>query len=333
VVKREYFRWLLNSSGELACILSADMLESSMISTRPASLSLPELPTAAFSSPDGACVILSFPKTSEPFVVKAYHWSTFGSTQGIALDISPMEGQDFTITSMVHRGSVHMLELDLTSSTCNSIALDITKKVTEFIFKERGSRNFPISGTASGTMHNCLIDCHADVWTRFPVVPAVQRQTITSSAGRQPRKIVFVTEEYRPDFARYFTELIRSFEQTTKKPTGDELKSIIVKSLLFDDLRMFFSTATSISQFRAGEWLVDLLCLIPIHVAVTRENRFIPLKDGVSSVELERSLLGAEVGRIVDSLSLGWYESIFQSYMATKVSGDQKRVSHNSDFH
>ena len=36
-------------------------------------------------------------------------------------------------------------------------------------------------------------------------------------------------------------------------------------------------------------------------------------------LRLEKSLLGAEVNRIVDSLSLGWYESIFQSYWASKV--------------
>lgn len=65
--------------------------------------------------------------------------------------------------------------------------------------------------------------------------------------------------------------------------------------------------------------MVDLLCLIPIHIAIARDNRFIPLKDGVWTPDLERSLLGAEVGRIVDFISFGWYESIFQSYMSTKV--------------
>ena len=54
-------------------------------------------------------------------------------------------------------------------------------------------------------------------------------------------------------------------------------------------------------------------------LAVTRENRFIPLKDGVWDPEYERSLLGADVHAIVDALSLGWYESLLQSYMATKV--------------
>ena len=79
-----------------------------------------------------------------------------------------------------------------------------------------------------------------------------------------------------------------------------------------------------VSQLKLGEWLVDLLCLIPIHIAITRENRFIPLKDGVTSSEWEKSLLGADVSRIIDGLSLGWYESIFQSYMASKVRVDYR---------
>jgi hypothetical protein len=75
----------------------------------------------------------------------------------------------------------------------------------------------------------------------------------------------------------------------------------------------------NVSRHRVGEWLVELLCLIPIHIAVCSENRFVPLADGVLSSDLERSLLGAEVTKIMDELPFGWYESIFQSYLATKV--------------
>jgi len=72
---------------------------------------------------------------------------------------------------------------------------------------------------------------------------------------------------------------------------------------------------------------------------VTGQNRFIPLRDGVISQEFEQSLLGADVARIAEEcvqsfshssqfssiefdirLSFGWYESIFASYLARKVS-------------
>lgn len=115
--------------------------------------------------------------------------------------------------------------------------------------------------------------------------------------------------------------MVTSFETQTRKPTGSELKNITVDSLGCAELLLkcsslgdWIETSTPV-----GEWLVDVLCLIPIHVAITKENRFVPLKDGVSSPELEKSLLGAEVGAIIDALSLGWYESIFQSYLSQKV--------------
>ena len=132
---------------------------------------------------------------------------------------------------------------------------------------------------------------------------------------------MFVTDRNFDMFAPYFSDMIYTFERTTKKPTGNVLKSIKVSATSFSVFaqELCGTKPWNVSQYRAGGWIVDLLCLIPIHLAVTKEDRFVPLKDGVYSPELERSLLGAEVNHIVDSISFGWYESLFQSYMATKV--------------
>ena len=115
--------------------------------------------------------------------------------------------------------------------------------------------------------------------------------------------------------------MISAFEKTSRKPTGNELNSIKVSARTFHSFTQEFLSSPNwpVSCFRAGEWLADLLCLIPIHIAITHENRFVPLKDGVVSPQLEKSLLGAEVNKILDSLTLGWYESIFQLYWASKV--------------
>lgn len=215
---------------------------------------------------------------------------------------------------------MHLVTLDIGAETCRSFALDITRKVTEFTFKEKGARG-GVAKSEDVTAHNCLIDCHAEVWTRFPVLPAVQRETITSFSNRCPRTLVFITDRDHQVFVPHFHELISHFERMSKKPTGNLLKSIVVSATTY----AAFSNALlggvewNVSKFRAGEWLTEFLCLIPIQIAVTKENRFIPLKDGVYSTELEKSLLGADVNRIVDFLSFGWYESLFQSYMAKKV--------------
>ena len=221
---------------------------------------------------------------------------------------------------MVNRNNIHLIGLQLDRRSCRSVVLDITRKATEFTFQERRSKGSSSHG-GKQTVHNCLIDCHSDVWTRFPVVPAVKRHTITSSSERQQKTLLFVTDDHRRPFSSHFSDLISAFEKTSRKPTGDELKSIIVSAQRFPSFTREFISSPDwpVSRFRAGEWLADLLCLIPIHIAITHENRFVPLKDGVVSPELEKSLLGAEVNRIVDSLTLGWYESIFQSYWASKV--------------
>ena len=279
------------------------------------------MPRAVYSSPDGACAFV-VQENEGVSTVTAYHWTTFASTDGIAIPLPnfPVDLSGALLTSIVNRNNIHLIGLDVTSQTCRSVVLDITYKATEFTFQEERSRVQTERGKE--TAHNCLIDCHSDVWTRFPVVAAVKRRTITSSSERERRRLTFVTEHDQRPFAFYFAEMVRNFTKTSRKPTGDVLKSIIVSARTFPSFARGFLTNPEwpVSRFRAGEWLADLLCLIPIHIAVTLDNRFVPLKDGILSAQLETSLLGAEVNRIVDSLSLGWYESIFQSYWAAKVS-------------
>jgi len=165
------------------------------------------------------------------------------------------------------------------------------------------------------------LDCHPEVWAQFPVVPAVERRTVTCSSERQQKTFTFITENHMRPFGSYFSDLIQTFERTVRKPAGEELHRIKVSAIQFSWFKdhVALRSEWNVSRYRVGEWLVDLLCLIPIHIAVCRENRFIPLADGVFTPALERSLLGAEVNQIVDKLSFGWYESIFQSYLATMV--------------
>ncbi|KAI0959615.1 hypothetical protein AcW1_004397 [Taiwanofungus camphoratus] len=281
---------------------------------RPASLQLQQIPDRVFSTTDGSCFLVFNCGEGDP-CMRAYHWSTFGSTQGILIPLTGAKDDNFAITSLVKRTNVHLIGLDISAHRCHSVALDIKRKATEFTFKEKG-KNTPQNGGDKKVAHNCFIDCHAEVWTKFPVVPAVRRQTITSSANRSPRSIIFVTDRDHTAYPTYFVDLILSFERTARKPTASELSSTVVEARKYE--AFVLNPLQDVSTFCAGEWLVDLLCLIPLHIAITRDNRFIPLKDGVYSADLERSLLGADVARIVDNLSFGWYESLFASYMAKK---------------
>lgn len=282
-------------------------------------MELSHVPSAIYSSPDGSCLLVAHPIDAGTHFT-AYHWSTFGSTPGISLGILDIPLPHAAVLTSFNRRSIHLVHLDTETNRCLSVTLDITRKITEFMFKEKGARS-NLQGDTDSTIHNCLIDCHTEVWTRFPVIPAVRRQTISSRSERQKKTLLFVTNYDHHRFAPRFGDMIEAFERATRKPTGNELRGILVSAVTFDNwiAGILSGARREATRFRAGEWLVDFLCLIPIHIAITKENRFIPLKDGVSSAELEKSLLGAEVGRIVDSLSFGWYESIFQSYMASQV--------------
>ncbi|KAI1789535.1 hypothetical protein LXA43DRAFT_892776, partial [Ganoderma leucocontextum] len=282
---------------------------------RPATLQLPSRPSSIHSTPDGSCFFAIDEPTEDADIValRAYHWTSFGSPEGIKVDVPKRVLGGCIVTSLLSRENIYLVGIDLTDSVLRSVAFKITRRMTAFTFKEKGG---PKAGRQEQTAsHNSLIDCHVDVWTRFPVVPAVRRETVVS-ALRERKSRVFVLNVDPTPVEPHFSTLIGDFKRITHKPVGDELKSIQVVALSHTTfLRRY---PLDLSTFRAGEWLVELICLIPIHVAITRDNRFLPLKDGVWSPEVERSLLGADVAKIVDSISFGWYESLFQSYMATK---------------
>ena len=287
-----------------------------VLSVRPATLQLLSRPSSVHSTPDGACLFaIDEPADDNNTVsLSAYHWASLGSSEGIKIKIPRSAAAGCIITSFHSRNHVYLLGVDLAHGVVRSVAFTITRRVTEFTFKEKG-------GQAAGrnmqtTRHNSIVDCHAEVWKRFPVVPAVHRETLMM-ASRKPRALVFVSSIDHSPFKAHFSSLIEEFERTTRKPVGDELEKICVIATDHDS----FSDEEPFerSRFRAGEWLVELLCLIPIHIAVTKDNRFVPLKDGVWSADVERMLLGADVAKIVDSITFGWYESLFTSYMAKKV--------------
>lgn len=250
--------------------------------------------------------------------------ATFGATGGIPLAIPDFPLDSAVLTSMLSRGRAFLLSLDTDTQCVNSVAIYFAGKVAEVLIQDNGNRNGSNNDArtlARTTQHNVLLDCYKEVWEQFPVIPAIKGRTSTSSvAERQPRSLTFITEKPTQPFTSHFSNLVQGFVRTTKKPTGNELRGIKVSAVDFNSFRTetVFEPNWNLTRYHVGEWLVDLLCLVPIHVAVCRDNQFVPLANGINSPELERSLLGAGVNQILDHLSFGWYESIFK-HMAKKV--------------
>ena len=174
------------------------------------------------------------------------------------------------------------------------MVLRIASKTNEYAFRDIGRR---ADNVEQASVNNSLIDCHSDVWTRYPVQAAIQRETAVGTK-HCPRSITFISSRSPDAFTTYFKALIRDFEQTTRKPTRRQLADIRVSAWpSFDPT----TPKLAPSQFKTGDWLVGLFCLIPIHIAVTGQNRFIPLRDGVISPDFEQSLLGADVAHIAEA--------------------------------
>jgi hypothetical protein len=152
----------------------------------------------------------------------------------------------------------------------------------------------------SAGINNSLIDCHAEVWTRFPVHGGAVKRELSKTAILQARSILFVSSALPSKFPQYFATLIRDFETKTRKPTRGFLKQIKIAASQ-ECPPDFLCGDIATSELPLGEWLVGMFCLIPIHLAVTNSNRFNPLKDGMSSPEFERSLLGANVIQIAQA--------------------------------
>lgn len=113
----------------------------------------------------------------------------------------------------------------------------------------------------------------------------------------------------------YFTAMTQDFTRQSHKPTGKHLSNIGVRMLLNRDMLWHHS---ALQPCKAGEWFVELISLIPIHIAVARDNCFLPYKDGISGEAIQQELLGTEVADIIDIITLGPYEAILGSYMATR---------------
>ncbi|CAE6339205.1 unnamed protein product [Rhizoctonia solani] len=308
------------SGAEEVCLIEtsgrARVLSLVTLNFRPASIQISGRIVDAFSTPDGSCllvVVAAEESTALQHKLLVFHWASFGATQnGINAAILPASNLGRVVTSFQGRNHIHLVSFSQETMIATSLSLQIKQKATEFSFRSNQNES---TTSSMETVNNCLIDCHMDVWTRFPVAPAVARSTI-SSLGREPRKLIFASLSSMESLGSYFSRMVTKFERTTCKPIDTELRSTSVVALT-DPLDVLVQS-TQCSRYLLGSFIVGLICLIPLHLAITRDNRFIPLKDGIWDPEHERSLLGADVPGIINSLSIGWYESLFQSYMATK---------------
>lgn len=108
--------------------------------------------------------------------LRAFHSAAFGSSNdGIvpSPDTIFHRAESFTVTSLEYRDNPHIIALCPSNHSLCSLSLKISKKTTDFQYQSKNEQRQRT--TQQDTEHNSLIDCLSDVWTRYPVVPAVRR--------------------------------------------------------------------------------------------------------------------------------------------------------------
>ncbi|RIA99609.1 hypothetical protein C1645_746686 [Glomus cerebriforme] len=181
---------------------------------------------------------------------------------------------------------------------------------------------FHIEPIEPKTKLNDLIDVYRLMFERYPV------ENCIDSEQNHPLSLKIVLDiddseikEYEEKFEEYIFEKLR---YSTKK-LATILKKFSISVTTFQELdieNVKFLNKHS-PEYELGEWIIKLCCLIPIQIAVTRNNLFQPLQDEMSWDEIDRvefdNGYGHHVNSIAKNISFGWYEGIFRHFGNKKV--------------
>lgn len=120
-------------------------------------------PESAFSSPDGACLLMKIMERDVPRLL-CYHWASFGSNERTEIPWPNQVPPDalMVVSSVGNRQSTHVIFMARREGFCQSLRVRITSKSSEYAFHSNVN-NSGLSNLSANTLHNSLIDCHAEV--------------------------------------------------------------------------------------------------------------------------------------------------------------------------
>ncbi|RHZ79713.1 hypothetical protein Glove_141g84 [Diversispora epigaea] len=183
------------------------------------------------------------------------------------------------------------------------IKTDIELKI-EDLFKSVEPEKFYNFKIKSRNFLNSLLDIYSMVFTKYAINNPIGKidKSLTVFVALDIKNAYYYSEK----FSEYFDKMWKKFKEETKKPIG-HIKNFKSSVIPYQHLDNIHDLST---DYLLGEWLIDFFCLIPIQIAITRDNRFIPLRDGLSYSDNNcRS-----IGSVSKEISFGWYEAIFDYY-------------------
>ena len=160
---------------------------------RPAALQLPHPVVSASATPDGSCLVV-LERLGEQTALRAFHWTSFGSNNiGYPCALSMADSSSFSLTSVKTRSIIYATFTVTSADGAGLVSqrLRISKEASEFQFRaNQASHRETLSSPAKS---NVLLDVWNDLWIKFPVESAIQRNNL-SSDWRQPPTFTVVNE-------------------------------------------------------------------------------------------------------------------------------------------
>ncbi|GBB83177.1 hypothetical protein RclHR1_00010059 [Rhizophagus clarus] len=250
--------------------------------------------------------------------VYVYFFKNFGGSPSKVIDLpSDFKSLESLQISCIDNRQTHLISLDLQNGYFNSLLVKITLEKTQFHFQKCMREQSP---ALQRTKLNNLINAYKLMFEKYSIDSCID------SKQDRPLSLKIVLDiddddigEHDEKFEDYINEMFGNLKRSTKKPTSI-LKKFSISVITFQELDIGnwnFQKKFS-SEYQLGEWIIHLCCLIPIQIAVTRNNIFLPLKDGLSSylIDLEDD---HHVDIIAKNISFGWYEGIFKHFSYKKV--------------
>ncbi|CAG8468073.1 14418_t:CDS:10 [Rhizophagus irregularis] len=289
------------------------------------------------SSPDGSCIV-AFTKEADSIIstdnkeqhdnddikeinrAYVYFFETFGGPVSKVVDLPlSFKSLEFLQISCFNNQQTHLITFDLQNGCLKSLLVKIILEKAQLRFQKCMRKK---SLAFQRTNPNDLINAYKLMFEKYPIDNCIDPKQNRPLSLKIVLDIDDDAEDYGKKFEEYITKMFENLKRSTNKPAL-MLKEFSSSVITFQDLdvdnanfRKKFS-----SEYQLGEWIIQLCCLIPIQIAVTRNNLFQPLKDGLSSnenypIEVED---GHHVDIISKNISFGWYEGIFRHFGNKKV--------------
>nr|CAG8522177.1 4868_t:CDS:10 [Entrophospora candida] len=166
------------------------------------------------------------------------------------------------------------------------------------------------------TKLNGFIDAYKLMFEKYPVESCIDPE---QNQSLNLKIVLDVNDDVKHEiYGRNFENYVINMFNELKKPASvlKHFKTTVTTFSELDIEENNFISEHSI-EYQLGEWIIQLSCLIPIQIAVAKNNQFQPLRDGLASNELDIDFddeYGCCFGGIAENISLGWYEGIFKHF-------------------